>query len=884
MQQEKLTNVKSRREEKEEETDEYSIGWEIKEKVCPRTRKAVTRVTTREERRKRHHERTCSWRTEMLSESEDSGGGYWKSKSKKQSSSIEDEDLSQPWVCGEIDPFTSRICYFDLPKKTRMPNNVKTYDGSDDPEDHLKIFQAVAKQHEAGRKQNFDRRGDFRNQQRSEQRRDKFTLLTKSPKEIFALDKGKFKAPPPMTTPVEKRNNNKFCEFHGEVGHNTDECMHLRRQIEELIKNGKLSHVIKELKQGSGKDQPKAAKKRETSEKDKPLAILMVQPWQRVARQKITQSFFPNPKISFPPLGDEDGTEGPMIIEAEIGGHFIHRMYVDGGSASEILYEHCFNRLRLEVKNQMVPATAPLIGFSGEIIWPIGQIMLPVKIGDADYGAFHLYMDEFYGGGILTLRSSRIIPLECMMVSGPEAQPSDVVQAAEERIKVAIHSEYPEKTIAIGSTLTEEGRKALMLTSQTKEKKSGTRKRQSNTRGGGKTGRRRHNERSPLSQLLVGNQKNKSNKEELENVRGFQRPEQGMPLMTIICYDFIVERPEEDSLVTTTEVEEEPPELWTLFTDGSSCVDGSGAALIAGLRIAEQMGVQNLQTNVDSRYSFAHLTKQVLVEELNEKSVNETEVLAVVEEEGDTWMTPIYNYLTKETLLAEKEKARVVRYKSRWYAVINGVLYKKSYLGSWLRDNSFKDWCEKLCIRQHFAFVKHPQANGLVERANKSLGEGIKAWLDERSKDWIEDILHVLWAHRTMIKSTETDMVQNDEALEINLDLLEERKEQVAIREARSKAKMEKYYNSNVCNTSFKPGDLVYRNNDASHAKDSRNFSPKWEGPYEVTEALGSGAYKLRDHNRKLLSRTWNIRNLKNVRRTTKDATMATGSVGSSML
>ncbi|GJV80953.1 hypothetical protein Tco_1516823, partial [Tanacetum coccineum] len=26
-----------------------------------------------------------------------------------------------------------------------MPNNVKTYDGGDDPEDHLKIFQAAAK-------------------------------------------------------------------------------------------------------------------------------------------------------------------------------------------------------------------------------------------------------------------------------------------------------------------------------------------------------------------------------------------------------------------------------------------------------------------------------------------------------------------------------------------------------------------------------------------------------------------------------------------------------------------------------------------------------------------------------------------------------------------
>ncbi|GKD10075.1 reverse transcriptase domain-containing protein [Tanacetum coccineum] len=95
----------------------------------------------------------------------------------------------------------------------------------------------------------------------------------KIPKRNLALDKGKFKTPPPMTTPVEKINNNKFCEFHGEVGHNTDECMHLKRQIEELLKAGKLSHVIKELKQNSGKDQPKMNKKGEAANKDKALAI-----------------------------------------------------------------------------------------------------------------------------------------------------------------------------------------------------------------------------------------------------------------------------------------------------------------------------------------------------------------------------------------------------------------------------------------------------------------------------------------------------------------------------------------------------------------------------------------------------------------------------------
>ncbi|GJX13390.1 reverse transcriptase domain-containing protein [Tanacetum coccineum] len=446
-------------------------------------------------------------------------------------------------------------------------------------------------------------------------------------------------------------------------------------------------------------------------------------------------------------------------------------------------------------------------------------------------------------------------------------------------------------------------------------------------------------------------------------------------------------------------------------------------ALIAGLKIAEQMGVENLQANVDSRLvvnqvngmyvaketdmiqylekvktltysfkaflinqvprnenkkvdalskiastSFAHLSKQVLVEELKEKSISAAEVLAVVEEEGDTWMTPIFKYLTNRTLLAEGKKTRAVKRKSWRFSIKNGILYKKilprtmatvrrttlgqgidiagpfpegpgkvkflllviDYFTKWIKakpvatitgnqikkfvwdnivcrfgllgeiisdngkqfqDNPFKDWCEKLCIRQHFAYVKHPQTNGLVERANHSLGEGIKARLDERSKNWMEELPHVLWAHRTMIKSSngdtpfsltygteavipavismptirtaEVSLEENKEALEINLDLLEERREQAAIREVKSKAKMERYYNSKVRSVSFKPGELVYRNNVASCAEDTGKLGPKWVGLYEVTEALGKGAYKLRDQDGNQLPWTWNISNLK---------------------
>ncbi|GJU44940.1 reverse transcriptase domain-containing protein [Tanacetum coccineum] len=286
------------------------------------------------------------------------------------------------------------------------------------------------KQQEAGQKQNF-KKGGFRNQHKPERKQDMFTLLTKTPKEMLALDKGKFKPPPPMTTPVEKRNACKCCEFHGEVGHTTDECMHLKRQIEEMLKAGKLSHLIKELKQSNGKDQAKATKMGETSRKNKPLAILM-----------------------------EDGTDGPMIIKAEMGGHYMHRMYVDGGSSSEILYEHCFNRFRPEVRNQMIPATTTLVGFSGEIIWPLGQISLLVKIGDEEHST-SAWMKFHVTDGTVTLRSNMIIPLECTMVSGPWVPHPVINHVTEEKIQVVIHPEYLKQIIVIGSTLTEERQKEL---------------------------------------------------------------------------------------------------------------------------------------------------------------------------------------------------------------------------------------------------------------------------------------------------------------------------------------------------------------------------------------------------------------------------------------
>ena len=41
-----------------------------------------------------------------------------------------------------------------------------------------------------------------------------------------------------------KRNKNKYCRFHRDHGHDTDECYDLKQQIENLIRQGKLWHFI----------------------------------------------------------------------------------------------------------------------------------------------------------------------------------------------------------------------------------------------------------------------------------------------------------------------------------------------------------------------------------------------------------------------------------------------------------------------------------------------------------------------------------------------------------------------------------------------------------------------------------------------------------------
>ncbi|GJZ14227.1 reverse transcriptase domain-containing protein [Tanacetum coccineum] len=781
----------------------------------------------------------------------------------------------------------------------------------------------------------------------------------------------------------------------------------------------------------------------------------------------------------FPSLTTSSGTEGSLVIEVEIGGHTIHRMYVDGGSSTEVLYEHCFNRLWLEIKNQMVPATTSLTGFSGETIWPLGQLRLLETIGDANYSTkawmnFMIVRSLSLYNGIIgrpgrpgitrnpsvaiggTLSAIGRMKLCSLLKENLDIfawQPSDMTgvprSIVEHRLNIregyspvrqkkrgqapkcakAIQTEVqklveagiirevyyhewlsnlimvkkhvgswrmnievyvddlviksqteaemlrdidetfrtlrkinmklnPKKCtfgavegMFLGYMISPKGIKpcpdktevVLQLPSPRtiKEVQSLNGKLASLNRFLSKSA-----ERSlPLFKTLKKCIK-KSNfhwtseaeqafkqlkqhlselpllvapksKEELIGPELNYTPMEKLVLSLVFAAKRLrrssgsscVEKPGRNSVSDTLVVEKTPagahghlhgtdhscvedPALWlNTYKAGGYEVYLSDSKLVAnqvlGAYVAKEENMIKYLEKVKS---------MVLVEILKEKSIQEKEVTTVVEEDGPTWMAPIIEYLKEGTLPDDRKAASKLRIKARQYERLEGVLYRRSFLKPWLSMQARPQSMPLTPITAPWPFYKwgidiagpFPKGPGKVKFLIVAMDYFTK-WIEAKAVATItgNQVKKFMWDNIVcrfglpgeIVSDNEAvipveigmptygtaavDATDNDAELRLNLDLLKERRERAAIRKAKAKLQMTKYYNARIRGVTFRPGDFVYRSNDASHAVAGGKLSPKWEGPYEVTESLGNGAYRLRSMDGTILTRTWNIANLK---------------------
>ncbi|GJR49156.1 reverse transcriptase domain-containing protein [Tanacetum coccineum] len=83
--------------------------------------------------------------------------------------------------------------------------------------------------------------------------------------------------------------------------------------------------------------------------------------------------------------------------------------------------------------------------------------------------------------------------------------------------------------------------------------------------------------------------------------------------------------------------------------------------------------------------TFEHLTKKVMDEVLPKQSIEEKEILHVETKEGESWMTPIHEYLVSGLLPEDPKESRKIRVKAPQYNLIRGNLYRRSFYTTWLR-------------------------------------------------------------------------------------------------------------------------------------------------------------------------------------------------------
>ncbi|GJZ53094.1 reverse transcriptase domain-containing protein [Tanacetum coccineum] len=570
-----------------------------------------------------------------------------------------------------------------------------------------------------------------------------------------------------------------------------------------------------------------------------------------------------NTPITFPPLLVEDVSEEPIIIEAEVEGYLVRRVYVDEGASVEVMFEHCFENLNPAIKARLRETQTDLVGFAGEITKPLGKIDFEVCFRSE--GLCRRTTMKF-----TVIRAPS--PYNSQIGINLEAYVDDmVIKSNDENILLANIAKMFDNVRRINMKLNpkkcsfgvEEGKfLGYMVTSE-------------GIRANPKKTRALENLQSPrtlkemqsfseklaaLNQFLAKSAERslpffntlknitKENKDEYKWTakaeEAFQQMKKlilDLPSLTLsllketlyaylaisketgqVLADFISKTPNGEpmeSYLRTPEVvpERNDTETWTLFTDGATNNEAEYEALLAGLRIAKRMKVQNLEANVDSKLvasqingsyvpssdimkadvlsklasvAFNILTKEILVEVLNERSIEMKEITIFVEAVGDYCTSPIIQGLEKGVWPKDKNKVCCLQVKIHQYVMEDGVLFNKSYLVPMLRcvgllhlrnthgslrnafgaavggskgdearillahyaqrskggnsemfslpriivtDNSmqfvndpFKSWCAKLDIQQMNIVVAHPQANGLVERANKSLMEGIK--------------------------------------------------------------------------------------------------------------------------------------------------------------
>ncbi|GKV50035.1 hypothetical protein SLEP1_g56750 [Rubroshorea leprosula] len=244
--------------------------------------------------------------------------------------------------------------------------------------------------------------------------------LTLPRSQILAQIQHWVRRPPPPLHDSPRADKSKHCDYHRVYGHNTEDCQHLKDELEFLARNGKLEGAYRGRpfnRKGQG---PRTTAPNQKDRKGVGYAgipppsgtINMISGGvhsggqsargrKAYARQVMTvnknrplkrlfeEAEWENAPITFSPAdykrakGEPDVMmphADPFVATVHIGNHNVNKVFVDTGSSPDILYWSCFQKMQLN-PNSLQKHEGPIYGFDNQPVPVEGIITLPIYVG-----------------------------------------------------------------------------------------------------------------------------------------------------------------------------------------------------------------------------------------------------------------------------------------------------------------------------------------------------------------------------------------------------------------------------------------------------------------------------------------------------------------------
>ena len=214
-----------------------------------------------------------------------------------------------------------------------------------------------------------------------------------------------------MKSDPATRDNTKYCEFHRDYGHRTDNCIQLKREIEHLIRRGYLQCFISPENQAQNQAQYQAPTqqpppRQTTTQHQQPLGEIQVisrgftgggesssarkahlrnirsakiREIQAVSKlsQLDTSITFSDSNLE----GCQHPHDDPLVVRAIVANKTVHRVLVDNGSSADIIFASTFDKMGIG-REKLEPVNTHLRGFSGERVLLLGSIQLVLTLGE----------------------------------------------------------------------------------------------------------------------------------------------------------------------------------------------------------------------------------------------------------------------------------------------------------------------------------------------------------------------------------------------------------------------------------------------------------------------------------------------------------------------